>query len=181
MTTFLKENFPCKIDTGRIPSIKDNSVCIMSGRQGKDTIFIVDENNNKDFRDDPVRLYKEMDWKTTSGLIKCQYNVYNGHEMVKDSSWVNLGTLGDSELWFFVSHHLESTFSVDNQIYTIGVVDEQSKFCFDDPVIALISQNGIKKDTLLETEILKKESILNLKTLIIALIIFLITENIFPW
>ena len=156
--TFLKENFPTKIDTLNLPSIKDNSICIMSGRRGKDMVFIVDENNNKDFRDDSVRLFQKIEWRTISKLIKCKYMIYNGKETVEDSSWMNIGTINDydNDLCFFVSHHLESTFSIDNQNYQIGVIDEQSHFGFDEPVLALISQKGIRKDTLLESELLKK-------------------------
>lgn len=156
LTNFLKNNFPRKIDTLKIPSIRDNSLSIMSGQRGKDTIFIVDENNNKDFRDDSLRLYQKMDWKSTDKLIKCKYNIYNGKVMVEDFNWANIGTLGSNELLFFVSHHLESAFSIDNQRYKIGLIDWQSSFTFDEPILALISQNGIKKDTLLETELLKK-------------------------
>ena len=36
-----------KIDTLIAPSLKDNSICIMSGRKCDEMIFIVDENNNK--------------------------------------------------------------------------------------------------------------------------------------
>ncbi len=162
-STFLKYVSAMKIDTFNIPSIKDNSISIMSGRRGNDTIFIVDENNNKDFRDDSVRLYYKMDWKTTSKLIKCKYKIYNGQKMVEDSSWVNIGNMGNKELLFFVSHHLESTFSIDNKNYQIGVVDRQSNFCFDEPILALTSQNGIKKDTLLEKDLLKKGECLKIK------------------
>jgi peroxiredoxin len=153
---FLKENFPKKIDTLNLPSIKINSLSIMSGLRGKDSIFIIDENNNKDFRDDSVRLFHKMDWKTTSNLIKCKYNIYNGKEIVEDSSWINIGTINDNELWFFVSHHLKSTFSIGNHIYQIGIVDRQSHFCFDEPSLALTYQNGISKGTLLDSELLKK-------------------------
>jgi hypothetical protein len=144
-------------------SLKNNSICIMTGRRGNDTIFIFDENNNKDFRDDSVRLYKKMDWKTTTKLIKSKYFVNNGKEIVEDSTWVNIGTLDGNELLFFVSNHLESSFSIDNNAYQIGVVDDQSHYCFDEPILALMSQNGIRKDTLLETELLKKGEYLKLK------------------
>ena len=60
ISTFLKDYFPSKIDTLNIPALKDNSISIISGHRGKDTIFIVDENNNKDFRDDSIRLVHRM-------------------------------------------------------------------------------------------------------------------------
>jgi hypothetical protein len=144
-------------------SLKNNSVCVMSGRRGNDTVFVLDENNNKDFSDDSVRLYKNMDWKTTTKLIKSKYFVNNGKEIVEDSTWVNIGTIDGTELWFFVSNHLESSFSIDGNPYQIGIVDKQSQYCFDEPILSLISQNGIRKDTLLETELLKKGEYLKLE------------------
>jgi len=155
MATFLKKNFPNKIDTATIPSIKDNSISIMSGLKGNESIFIVDENNNKDFRDDSIRVYKEMDWKSTTKLIECKYKIYDGEKMSTDSTWVNIGTVRNN-LLFFVSHHIVTTFSIDNQDYQIGFVDEQSNFCFDDPISALISEGGVTKDSLLKSELLAK-------------------------
>ena len=145
------------------PVLKNNSICIMSGRRESDTIFIVDENNNKDFRDDSVRLFQKMDWKSTAKLIKSKYLIDYGNKLVEDSSWVNIGTIEGDELFICVSHHLESTCSIDNQIYQIGIADGQSNFSFDEPIFAMISQNGIKKDTLLEPELLKKGEYLKLK------------------
>jgi peroxiredoxin len=144
------------------PVLRNNSICIMSGQRGNDTIFIVDENNNKDFRDDSIRLFQKMDWKSFAKLIKIKYLIEKGSKWVEDSSWVNIGTIEGNE-FIFVSHHLESTCSIDNQIYQIGVADRQSNFSFDEPILALISQNGIKKDTLLEPELLKKGEYLKLK------------------
>jgi peroxiredoxin len=163
LSTFLKNNFPHKIDTINIPSIKDNSICIMAGKKGNERVFVVDENNNKNFQDDSIRLSHKMDWKTTSKLINCKYNIYNGKAMVEDSSWVNIGLGQQDDLLFFVSHHLESTFSIRNQTYTIGVIEGNSGFCFDKPILALIAQNGIKRDTLKESELLKKGEYLKLK------------------
>jgi peroxiredoxin len=161
MMTFLDENFPGKIDTSNIPSIKENTICIMSGKQGNENVFIVDENNNKDFRDDSVRFYYKMDWHTTDQLIKCKYKIFDGEKVNIDSTWINIGELR-GRLWFFVSHHLVSTFSVDNQKYQVGLVDDQSNFCFDEPILALISENGVMKDSLLKSELLNKGEYLKL-------------------
>lgn len=161
MSMFLNENYPEKIDTSKIPSFKDNSICIMSGTRENENIFILDENNNKNFNDDSVRVYRKMDWKTTAHLIKCKYKVFDGEKMGIDSTWVNIGEL-NGNLWFFVSHHLVSSFSIDNQKYQVGVVDDQSNFCFDEPILALISENGAMKDSLLKSELLNKGEYLKL-------------------
>ncbi len=161
MTTFLDKNFPEKLDTSNIASKKENTICIMSGKLDNENVFIVDENNNKDFRDDSLRLYNKMDWHTKDHLIKCKYEVFGGGIIHIDSTWVNIGELRGN-LLFFVSHHLVSEFSIDKEKYQLGIVDEQSNFCFDDPILALISKNGVMKDSLLKSELLSKGEYLKL-------------------
>jgi peroxiredoxin len=165
LTTFLKDYFPTKIDTSKFPSVKDNSISIMTGLRGKDSIFIVDQNNNKDFRDDSVRLVQPIDWSSNSKLIKCKYKIYNGKRMTEDSSWVNIGTNRNSDVLFFVTHHLEANFTFDNQPYQVGVVNGAPflRFCFDSPILALTVQPEVKKDTLYEADLLKKGEYLKLK------------------
>ena len=145
------------------PVLKDNSICLMTGNKGIDTIFIADENNNKDFRDDSIRLVQDYDWNKPPKLIRIKYKIFNGKEMTGDSSWVTIRTRSNNQFIFFVSHHLESNFSIGNQQYQLGVVNFRSGFCFDEPIIALTGQNGVKKDTLLEMDLLKKGEFLKLK------------------
>ena len=152
-----------KIDTLNLPSLKNNSIAMMSGISGRDTIFIIDENNNKDFRDDSVRLYKKMKWKDTSNLIKCKYQVYNGKKFEDDSTWVNIGYFEHGELFFFVSHHINASFSIDKQNYQIGLADKQSGFCFDEPFIALTYSKGTLKDSLLKKDIINKGEYVKLR------------------
>jgi hypothetical protein len=164
ITTFLKDYFPSKIDTMNIPSIKDNSISIIFGLRGKDTVFIVDENNNKDFRDDSIRLVHRIDWKSNSKLIKCKYKIYNGKRMIDDSSWVNIGTDRNNNFLCVAVQHLKASFFIDNQKYQIGVVNGLPflRFCFDSPILALTAQNEIKKDTLTSADLLKKGEYLKL-------------------
>lgn len=159
---FLSYVYDNKIDTLNVPSLKDNSISFMSGFQNNERILIVDQNNNKDFRDDSIRHYHVMDWKTISKLIICKFKIYNGENLKIDSTWVNIGTLHGDELWFSVSHHLVSTFSIEQDEYQIGIFDGQSNFDYDEPTIALISQNGIVKDSLIKSEIFNKGEYLKL-------------------
>ena len=80
-----------RIDTLNPSAMKDNSVCFLTGISGKDTIFIVDENNNKDFRDDPVRTINPIDLSGTKDLIKCNYKIYNGKQYVTAINWIAVG------------------------------------------------------------------------------------------
>jgi hypothetical protein len=158
----LKAVLAHKIDTLHVPNSSDNSLCIMTGKKNNVQVFIVDENNNKDFRDDLVRTYQKMDWYSTANLIKCKYRIFDGQKIIADSSWLNIGTLRSDNLWRFVSQHVRSEFSIDDSCYQIGVSDRQSKATFDEPLLALISQKGIKKDTLLMADLLSKEEYLKL-------------------
>lgn len=154
LPTFLKDYCPLKIDTAHIPSIKDNSVSIMSGTlDGKD-IYIVDQNNNKNFRDDSIRTYTKYNPKAISKLIKCRYNIFNGIKMVSDSGWINIGTTSSGLPAISVAQHLEAELSVDEKKYRIEVINGPplNRFCFENPVLALVGQNGIKKDSILKSE-----------------------------
>lgn len=146
-----------KIDTLIAPSLKDNSICMLSGRKDDEMIFIVDENNNKNFKDDSIRYYQKMDWKTTGNLIKCEYNIYNGKNLVNESTWINIGfpPIDSTLLLFFVSHHLIADFKIDNSSFQIGFVDRQNSFWFDEPLVAVISENTFRKDTILKSDLLK--------------------------
>jgi hypothetical protein len=161
-TYILKAVSAHKMDTLNVPSSSDNSLCIMSGKKNNAQVFIVDENNNKDFRDDSVRTYQKMDWYSTANLIRCKYRIFDGKETITDSSWVNIGTLRSDNLWRFVSHHVQSEFSIDDSTYQIGVSDDQSRVTFDDPLLALISLNDLKKDTLLMADLISKGEYLKL-------------------
>jgi peroxiredoxin len=155
MTTFLKSYFPNKFDTLNIPSLKENSISILSGKQEGENVFIVDENNNKDFSDDKIRAYHKFDPKSLSDLIPCKYNIYNGTQIVEDSGWINIGTDKFDQLVFSVAHHLECDFSLDNHSYKLGIVNSFPflRFCFENPLIAILSEGEFQKDSLNNSDI----------------------------
>lgn len=164
ITTFLKNYYPHKFDTLNIPSIKKNSISIMRGQSEGKKIFIVDENNNKNFTDDSIRLVQKINTKLETKLIKCKYNIYNGEKLVEDYGWINIGNDQWGVLSYSVAHHLESVFSVEGKSYKIEVVNGMPfhRFCFENPILALVEQNGIKKDSLLKSEILELKDYINL-------------------
>ena len=130
-------------------------VDIMNGRIGEKEVFIVDENNNKDFTDDSIRLYKPIKWRSTDDLIKCKYLIFNGQKIVEDSSWIKIGTLSNN-LCYGRSEHLIANFTINKEKYKVGIRDIRSG-CFtygSYPEIALLSQNTEIKDTLFQKDIL---------------------------
>lgn len=139
------------------------SVDLMSGLlYGKD-IFIVDENDNKDFTDDSIRLYRPIKWDSDKDLIKCNFLISNGREIVKESSWIRIGILyGD--IWCGRSEHLIADFAIDRERFKVGVIDSRL-FGFSYgifPEAAVISHNDEFKDTLFQKDIISKGEYLNL-------------------
>ncbi len=156
LDTFINENYPERIDTANIPSELDNSLQFIVGMKGMDRIYIIDENNNKDFRDDSIRMLNKMNfYAPTPEPVKCHYRIYNGKEMVNDSSWILIELDKSNKIKISVAHHLKSTFTLNNQEYEIQIVNwiPYVRFCFDSPIISITSQNGVKKDSLLKSEI----------------------------
>lgn len=138
-------------------------VDIMHGRINDKEIFVVDENNNNDFTDDSVRIYKPIIWRSTSDLVKCKYLISNGQEIVTDSSWIRIGSLYNDPC-YGKSEHLIATFTIDNEKYKVGIIDSRSG-CFsygEYPEIALLSHNAQNNDTLFQKDILKIGEFLNL-------------------
>lgn len=143
------------LDTLNCATVEQNYINIMTGYKDSVRIFIVDQNNNKDFTDDSVRTYQKLKWRSNANLIKCTYEIYNGQTIEKDSSWLNIGTTGGDYLLSSVYQHYIADLYIDDQAYQIGISDQQSGFTFDlNPTVALLSENFISKDTLLKSEVL---------------------------
>ncbi|MCB0633310.1 MAG: M56 family metallopeptidase [Saprospiraceae bacterium] len=147
---FLEKWYPEKIDTANLPSLDDNTVKVLVGKQNGEKIYIVDQNNNLDFRDDPVRSLKKINWKAMEAPVSCHYRIYNGEEIMQDSSWVYIGLFNDDQVWISAAQHLRSTFSIDEQNYTVRVFNDapMMRWCFENPQISITAQNGVEKDSL---------------------------------
>lgn len=155
------------IDTTLLPKqeIKQNYLSILKGTINDSIILIVDQNNNRDFSDDTIRAIKPMEWKSIKSLVGFDYEIFNGSKIVPAHSWVNIGqSKRTSDLLCFVSQYVSSTFSIDNKSYTIAVSDGQWNCSFDEIAIALIENNGIKKDSLITQNYLKRGEYLKLGT-----------------
>ena len=155
LEAYIKANYPEKIDTANFPSEIDNSLRIILGMKGLDSVYIIDENGNHDYRDDPVRPLNKINYGAPlPEAVKCHYWIYNGKEMVKDSGWVIVAKGRDNQARILVAQHLTSAFSLNDQEYEIQVISwiPHSGFCFDTPNIGISAQNGVKKDSLLLSE-----------------------------
>jgi hypothetical protein len=135
-------------------SPEENSVCFLKGIMGKDSIFIIDQNNNKDFRDDPVRRIDNFEINSKDKLIKCHYTIYNGKEYVQNSSWIAFGKWRYPGLFYSANQHYTSTFKLGKSKYEIEMCIDDGRFWFTDPKVALVGVKGSKSDTVLQGEIL---------------------------
>ena len=123
--------------------------CILNNEE----VFIVDENHNSDFRDDSVRRFEKWDWNSDSPLIPCTYEISTGYESYVDTSWFKIG-YKDDYLLQSTSQHLIADLTIDNQDFTLGVADKNSaSFCFLKPIMYPFEENGIKRDTFLQKDI----------------------------
>jgi hypothetical protein len=132
----------------------DNIIGIATGKIDNREVFIVDQNNNRDFRDDSIRFFNEWVWMSDDNLIKCKYEVEKKNETISDSGWIKIGKWKD-QILKTTCQHMIASFTIDNIQFKLGVADRNStSFCFFSPVFALLGENGILRDTLLERDIL---------------------------
>lgn len=170
------ESFPYTIDypenirdLKRLQLITDfgaqprNYIDIIQGRMGEDQVFVVDENNNKDLRDDSVRIPQFINWLSDEQLVPCKYSLTNGEEVFEDSSWLRLGILRKG-LWCLRSEHLIAEFCIEEDRYKVGIADPRiGDFTYRGvPQAALLSHNSHVKDTLLENDLIIQGEILTL-------------------
>ncbi|PHN05145.1 peroxiredoxin family protein [Flavilitoribacter nigricans] len=149
---FLTINYPSRIDTANLPSPAQNTVEIILGRRDGQEVFIVDENGNRDYRDDAIRPLIDMQTAMeTTQPSKCHFSIYNGNAIVRDSGWIYVGLGNEEKIRVSVAQHLQASLEIDGQDYTLQAVSwiPSIGFCFDSPKISITAQNGITKDSLL--------------------------------
>jgi len=136
-------------------SLADKSLIMIKGSLNNKEVLILDENNNKDFRDDSIRTIKKWDEITDEDLIKCKYKINRGIDVLVDSGYIKIGIL-NGMLLESAAQHLTANFSIDNNNYVIGVDGEYaSSFGFYRPRMYLFSEQGVKRDTFLLRDIVK--------------------------
>lgn len=137
---------------------------IVSGLIDNEQVFIVDQNNNKDFTDDTVRQLKPIEWYSSENSIKVSYKMYDGQKIVRDSSWIKIGTQ-NGRLLYGRDEHLKADLHLNGESYLIGIMDQWSSMMFnysERSEVALFSDMTITKDTLLKRDLIKMGEYLNL-------------------
>ncbi len=131
------------------------SVDIISGVKNGQKVFVVDENYNKNFTDDSIRVLKKINWYSIDDLIKCKFMTTNGNMVKKDSSWIKIGD-HNGQFLCGRNEHLSAKFRINNEDYEIGIVATRTgdfTYTFK-PVAAILSYGKTEKDTLSLGEII---------------------------
>jgi len=154
-----------EFDTSNILSLKENSVCFLQGELNSEDIFIVDENFNKDFRDDSIRVKKLVDFLSDDDLIKCDFKIFDGKEKVIMSNWIQVGKwkFGKNELYYLANQNYTAEFTINNSSYKLECFIYDARFNFEKPAFSLINFTGIQMDTITDGELLSIDNYLRLK------------------
>jgi len=130
---------------------KREHVDILKGTKNGHEVFIIDTNKNYDFSDDTIYNIKQLNWYSDENTVKHKFLISNGSKIVKDSSWIDLGT-DRGNLFYRKNEHLTASFSIGKNNYKIGIADSRNPLTFtysERAEIALLNDNGQIKDTLL--------------------------------
>ena len=139
-----------KLDTTQVASEEQNRIDIITGIRDSVQLFVLDENNNQDLTDDSVRVYRPMNWRSNENLIKSVFHRYDGEKIVKDSTWVKVGTLGSNPMLFLgVAEYVTADFYLNNQFYQLGTADFQTSYSYDyqQPTFILVMEDYVVKDS----------------------------------
>lgn len=114
-------------------SLADRQVLMIKGLMKDSEIFIIDQNNNKDLTDDTIRVFQ--DWKSDTNLIPIRYKVDFGNKKIIETGWCKTGLERGNLLWS-PSQFLMSKFTIDNEVFVIGVADyNNTTFDFYRPIM----------------------------------------------
>jgi hypothetical protein len=143
---------------------KDYNVEILLGNKNNKQVFIVDENNNKDLTDDLVKECEEIIWNSPPKPVKCEYLISNGIQIVKDSSWLCIGSSKGKTL-IGKREHLIGQFTIDNKNFKIGVAGYRNPMSFTygfGSKISVLSSLGVKKEALVKSDLMDIGELINL-------------------
>jgi hypothetical protein len=153
------------LDTTQLPTEEQNRIDIITGIRDSVQVFVLDENNNQDLTDDPVRVYQPMNWQSNENLIKSIFHRYNGDKIVEDSTWVKVGTLGANPMLFLgVAQYVTADFYLDGQFYQLGAEDFQTSYTYLEPTFALLTGKSVVKDSVQLKDILSPNEFVRLNT-----------------
>jgi len=138
-----------ELDTTLLPTVDENQIDIISGMCDSVQVFVLDENNNQDLTDDSIRIIQPINWNSNENLIKISIDIYNGKKIVKDSTWVKVGSsLSKTFLLLGVAEYVTADFYLDDRFYQLGTADFQSSFSYLEPRFILLQEDSLVIDSI---------------------------------
>lgn len=135
----------------------ENIDVIVGSLDGED-VFIVDQNNNRDFTDDPVRRWEVADSDSRHSFLVYHRSTRNG-QVYQDSSWIQIGLSRFSdEVIYARDEHLRTDVTVGQTKYRLGTIDPMhstTSLYTDKSEIAILAVDGRDRDTLPRQDIFR--------------------------
>lgn len=130
----------------------------------KDSVIILDQNNNQSFSDDEIYPLQPIDWNSSQNSIPLSFSISNGRDTLQSSSWIRIGHQ-NGNIFYGRDEHLTASIMIDNQPFEIGIIDRALAGSFTygfDPEMALVTSENIKRGTIHVRNLIKKGEYLNL-------------------
>jgi hypothetical protein len=144
-----------KIDFSQPDSIMNNNLSFITGRIADSVITIFDLNQNMDLTDDPIfPLIVFKPGAENINLIPVKYTYVDDGQIFSDSTWYNIG-LYQGDILADIHQYFKAHFTLDELVYELELVNETGSPLVTDPKISLTMENGIKKDSIRESQILE--------------------------
>ncbi len=140
----------------------ENLVPVLKGVKNGQDIFIIDQNRNKDFRDDTIRYFTHLDQIVNNEGIPIKYSIDTDRQSYEEISWIQVGIAQNRKMISNYQHE-QTTVYIDSESFDIRIVDFQpGSFEYFDPKLILLGQSGIEKDTILMRDLLKVDDYVKL-------------------
>ncbi|WP_116105107.1 hypothetical protein [Lewinella sp. IMCC34191] len=140
---------------------------IITGTQEGLEVFVVDQNDNQDFTDDPVRYLLRAHSKTADNSILCYYQRRVEGTVFRDSSYIKIGRSAQDEDWILYgrNEYLRTEVAVGKDTYQLGAIDWMMAKTFtygNRAELAIIGTNDKQLDTLPRHDIITTGEFLTL-------------------
>ena len=125
--------------------------------------IVVDQNNNQSFLDDTIYPLKPIDWYSSKNAIQVTFTISDGLDLVQHRSWIRIGNWDGDIIWG-IDEYLNTSITIGGKHFGIGVIDPVSgSFTYGiEPQIALVTSDGIRKDSLEVRDLIKMGEYLKL-------------------
>lgn len=130
----------------------------------KNFVVIVDQNNNRSFRDDIILSLQPIDWYSSRNSVPVTFLVSDGIDTVQSHSWIRIG-YWNGNIIYGRDEYLSASISIDGKHFNVGIIDQPLSGSFTyglEPQIALLTTEPGKKDFIKVRDLIKMREYLKL-------------------